>query len=132
MTGSSFCRRLLKTLTWSRTKKCARNNSSIDLALDCLATIIPVFREEGTALSVDCLIAMDLAHLTAGLDYVATNGIVLSTEKKVAIDTSLILLQNAERFQHVAFWGKIQGISADYYIAQGYSSDPFKRKSFMR
>jgi len=75
---------------------------------------------------------MDLKQLTVGLDYVAANGIVLSTEKRVAIDTSMVLLQNAEQFKHIAFWGKIQGITTDYFIAQGYNSDPFKRKSFMR
>eukprot|EP00730_Choanoeca_flexa_P011870 TRINITY_DN2870_c0_g1_i1.p1 TRINITY_DN2870_c0_g1~~TRINITY_DN2870_c0_g1_i1.p1 ORF type:complete len:146 (+),score=14.65 TRINITY_DN2870_c0_g1_i1:59-496(+) len=74
---------------------------------------------------------MDLSQLTIGLDYAAANGIVLSTEKRVAIDTSLVLLQNAEQFKHIAFWGKIQGITTDYFIAQGYNDDPFQRKSFM-
>jgi hypothetical protein len=75
---------------------------------------------------------MEVTQLTVGMDYVSANGIVLSTEKRVAIQTSLVLLKNAEKFKHITYWGKIQGISSDYCIAQGYGSDPFARKSFMR
>ncbi|EDQ91947.1 uncharacterized protein MONBRDRAFT_23250 [Monosiga brevicollis MX1] len=74
---------------------------------------------------------MDLQQLSLGLDYVASNGIVLSTEKRVALQTSLVLLQHAEKLEHMTYWGKIQGLTADYYIAQGYNQDPFQRKNFM-
>jgi radial spoke head protein 9 len=74
---------------------------------------------------------MDLSQLSVGLDYVAANGIVLGTERRVAVQTSLVLLKNAEKLKHIAFWGKVLGVSSDYYIAQGYNDDPFTRKTFM-
>lgn len=75
---------------------------------------------------------MDLQALSVGLDQVAPSGLSLSVERRVALQTSLLLLKNAEKFQRVTFWGKIAGVAADYYIAQGQGSDPFVRKSFYR
>lgn len=75
---------------------------------------------------------MEINNLSNGLDFLSTNGIVLSTERRVALETALILLKNAEKFQAIYFWGKIQGVSGDYFIAQGHNEDIFSRKSFMR
>lgn len=75
---------------------------------------------------------MDLQALSVGLDQVAPNGLALSVERRVSLQTSLLLLKNAEKFHHMTFWGKIAGVAADYYIAQGQGADPFSRKSFYR
>lgn len=78
-------------------------------------------------------ITMDLSMLSVGMDQVAPSGVSLSTEHRVALQTSLLLLKNAEKFSRVTFWGKIRGVSADYYIAQGYTgSEVYDCKSFYR
>ena len=76
---------------------------------------------------------MDLANLFADLDLLAPAGVVLGTETKSALQTSLVLLKNAEKFKKVLFWGKILGITRDYYIAQGVADNEVKgKKSFYR
>ena len=76
---------------------------------------------------------MDLSMLSVGMDQMAPSGVSLSTEHRVALQTSLLLLKNAEKFSRVTFWGKICGVSADYYIAQGYTgSEVYDCKSFYR
>lgn len=77
---------------------------------------------------------MDLPSLSVGLDQVAPSGAGLSTERRVALQTSLLLLKSAEKFARVTYWGKICGVSADYFVAQGYNdlSDPFTCKNFYR
>jgi len=75
---------------------------------------------------------MDLPSLSVGLDQVGPSGLSVSIERRVALSTSLLLLKNAEKFQRVYFWGKIAGVAADYFVAQGQpqGQDPFARKSF--
>lgn len=77
---------------------------------------------------------MDHKKLNGDLQYYAGSGIVLSTEQRVALQSSLVVLKAAEKFASVSFWGIIQGGSKDYFIAQGVSgTDPIfsPRKSFV-
>jgi len=60
-------------------------------------------------------------HLNAS--YVGSSGVALSGEKKSALETSLVILQNQHKFNRVFFWGKILGIKDDYFIAQGVGDD---------
>lgn len=74
---------------------------------------------------------MDSETLIGGMHYVAGAGIVLSTEQQTVLQTSLMELKHAEKFHKIWFWGKISGVTRDYYIAQGVTSDPVAaRKSF--
>ncbi|ESO86151.1 hypothetical protein LOTGIDRAFT_195269 [Lottia gigantea] len=74
---------------------------------------------------------MDGEGLHLNIDYVGSSGIILSPEQKAALQTSLIILQNENKFNTIYFWGKICGIKDDYYIAQGVGRNEFEgRKTF--
>jgi hypothetical protein len=76
---------------------------------------------------------VELSHLARGLEVFGPSGLVLSTEQRAALQTSLILLKASENFQSVVFWGKIVANRRDYFIAQAYlDKDPTKKKSFYR
>jgi len=65
------------------------------------------------------------------IDYVGSSGVILSPEQKAALQTSLVILQNENKFNTVYFWGKIFGVKDDYFIAQGVSKDEFSgRRTF--
>jgi radial spoke head protein 9 len=64
-------------------------------------------------------VAMNSEGLTLSIEYLASTGILLSTEQKAALQTSLVMLQNAQKFHEVHFWGKIVGIKESYFIASG-------------
>ncbi|XP_072051566.1 radial spoke head protein 9 homolog [Amphiura filiformis] len=66
---------------------------------------------------------MDAEGLHLNVDYVGSCGIVLSPEQKTALQNSLVILQNNQKFNRVFFWGKILGIKGDYFIAQGTGDD---------
>ena len=72
--------------------------------------------------AVKPLRGMDAAALSSGLDVVAPAcGQTLSVSEKAAVETSLQVLKADNGFDAVKFWGRINGIAADYLLAQGYS-----------
>lgn len=71
---------------------------------------------------------MDSQDLHLSIDYVGSSGVILSPEQKAALQTSLCILQNNQKFSKVNFWGKILGIKDDYYIAQGIGKDELGEK----
>lgn len=74
---------------------------------------------------------MDSVGLHLNIDYVGSSGVILSPEQKAALQTSLVILQNENKFTKVYFWGKIFGVKDDYFIAQGTYKDEFGgRKTF--
>ncbi|KAK7504863.1 hypothetical protein BaRGS_00003891 [Batillaria attramentaria] len=68
---------------------------------------------------------MDAVGLHLNIDYVGSSGVILSPELKAGLQTSLVILQNENKFDRVYFWGKIMGVKDDYYIAQGVYRDEF-------
>ena len=76
---------------------------------------------------------MECEGLHLNIDYVGSSGIILSPEQKAALQTSLVILQNENKFNRVYLWGKILGVKDDYFIAQGAYKDEFAgRKTFYR
>ena len=76
---------------------------------------------------------MESEGLHLNIDYVGSSGIILSPEQKAALQTSLVILQNENKFNRVYLWGKILGVKDDYFIAQGAYKDEFAgRKTFYR
>ncbi len=76
---------------------------------------------------------MDSDDLHLNIDYVGSSGIVISPEQKASLQTSLTILKNNQKFSRVYFWGKINGIKDDYFIAQGVGPDEFSdRKTLYR
>jgi len=73
---------------------------------------------------------MDSEGLHMNVDYVGSSGVILSTEQKAALQSSLVILKSNYKFHRVLFWGKILGVKNDYFIVQGVSKDELKdRKS---
>ncbi|NP_001171789.1 radial spoke head 9 homolog-like [Saccoglossus kowalevskii] len=66
---------------------------------------------------------MDAEGFHLNISLVGNSGIVLSPERRAALETSLVILQNQQKFNRVFFWGKILGIKDDYFIAQGVGDD---------
>lgn len=78
---------------------------------------------------------MEAECLHLNIDHVGSSGVILSPEQKAALQTSLVILQNDNKFAKVYFWGKILGIKDDYFIAQGTGKDEMAeddRKTFYR
>ncbi|CAB1429317.1 unnamed protein product [Pleuronectes platessa] len=50
----------------------------------------------------------------------------LNVEQRAALQTSLVILQKNYKFQRVLLWGKVLGLKADYFIAQGRGEDEMK------
>ena len=76
---------------------------------------------------------MDASSLHLNIDYVGNCGIILSPEQKAKLQTSLVILQNENKFNKVYFWGKIFGVKEDYFVAQGVGKDELAgRKTFYR
>lgn len=76
---------------------------------------------------------MDSVGLHLNIDYLGSSGVILSPEQKAALQTSLVILQNENKFNRVYFWGKIFGVKEDYYIAQGVTRNEFAgRRTFYR
>ena len=44
---------------------------------------------------------------------------LISSKKRMKLDLSLLKISETENFDQVNFWGKINGIKLDYYIAVG-------------
>ncbi|KAI8909614.1 hypothetical protein EDD86DRAFT_205869 [Gorgonomyces haynaldii] len=57
-------------------------------------------------------------------------GFTLNTEEKAALKNSLVLKKDQEKLSHLSFWGKIQGVQRDYYLAQSWDKSLFERKYY--
>uniref|UniRef100_A0AC11CY34 Radial spoke head component 9 n=1 Tax=Ovis aries TaxID=9940 RepID=A0AC11CY34_SHEEP len=66
---------------------------------------------------------MDAESLLLSLELASGSGQGLSPDRRAALLTSLMLVKRDYRFDRVLFWGRILGLVADYYIAQGVSED---------
>ncbi|XP_068816861.1 radial spoke head protein 9 homolog [Capricornis sumatraensis] len=66
---------------------------------------------------------MDAESLLLSLELASGSGQGLSPDRRAALLTSLMLVKRDYRFDRVLFWGRILGLVADYYIAQGLSED---------
>lgn len=67
--------------------------------------------------------AMDAESLLLSLELASGSGQGLSPDRRASLLTSLMLVKRDYRFDRVLFWGRILGLVADYYIAQGVSED---------
>uniref|UniRef100_A0A7S0V383 Radial spoke head protein 9 homolog n=1 Tax=Hemiselmis tepida TaxID=464990 RepID=A0A7S0V383_9CRYP len=66
---------------------------------------------------------MDADTLSLSSDLMATaSGYCLTTEERACLPPSLSILKNEHGFARVVYWGKIQGQTGDYLIAQGLGS----------
>lgn len=77
--------------------------------------------------------AMDAESLLLSLELASGSGQGLSPDRRASLLTSLTLVKRDYRYDRVLFWGRILGLVADYYIAQGLSEDQLApRKTLYR
>jgi len=72
---------------------------------------------------------MNSENLSLESEYLAGSGFVLSAEQKAALQNSLITVKTHYKFSKVQLWGKICGLSNDYFIIQGCTKDELKNRS---
>ncbi|XP_059487062.1 radial spoke head protein 9 homolog [Neocloeon triangulifer] len=53
-------------------------------------------------------------------------GEFLSPEQKILVKTAIDFLKAENKLKVLKFWGRISGITNDYYILQGFTSDYFR------
>eukprot|EP00111_Clytia_hemisphaerica_P016181 TCONS_00047892-protein len=69
---------------------------------------------------------MNSDSLNQNIDYVSSSGHILSVEQKAALQSSLVILKNQQKFKTVEFWGKVTGTKNEYFIVQGIGTDQIK------
>eukprot|EP00347_Sterkiella_histriomuscorum_P001082 403373397 len=60
---------------------------------------------------------MEIENIENHLKYVNANGVTLSIDERLNLDLALQKLQLDFGFEELMFWGKINGVSNDYYVA---------------
>ena len=62
---------------------------------------------------------MDILDLSEEIKNFRHNGVTLNLDERMQIDMALNTLQAKIETEELTFWGKIEGIKNDYYIAMG-------------
>merc|ERR1712167_413034 len=62
---------------------------------------------------------MESSGLFSVLDNTAFPGGTLSAHQKAAMQASFVLLKESQKLSQVRFWGKVNGLAADYFVCQG-------------
>lgn len=75
---------------------------------------------------------MDIYKIDSELKYVNQIGSTINVEERLKLELAFLRLQESEKFDQILFWGKIEGIASDYYIAiglnfRGYYEFPLKK-----
>ncbi|CAK8997746.1 unnamed protein product [Durusdinium trenchii] len=81
---------------------------------------------DATSLRCDVHEEMEYTDLEPGLQSVASGGHVLNCQEISALKAGLALMKAQDKFQQVCFWGKIFGLTADYYVAYGLAAGNFE------
>ncbi|CAF1273647.1 unnamed protein product [Adineta steineri] len=74
---------------------------------------------------------IEAKDFTIDLDLLAFSGIAFSPEQRASLQTSLIILKEQYKFKTIHFWGKILGITDDYFIIQGRQKDELRDRQFL-
>ena len=74
---------------------------------------------------------MDSDKVLSDVGYLEGCGIILSPEEKASLQTSLILERTKNKFSRVSFWGKIQGVKRNYYVAVGIGADQVHNRKYL-
>lgn len=60
---------------------------------------------------------MDIYRVCEDLKFVNQIGKTLNLQERMKLELALMKLTEATNFDQILFWGKIEGIKKDYYIA---------------
>jgi len=74
---------------------------------------------------------LDFENLKAYLDYFDGSK-VLSAEQRAMLQTSLVVTKHEMHFKRLLFWGRINGVEADYFIVQGVGENIVENSWFNR
>ena len=74
---------------------------------------------------------IDANQLVLDVDHLSLSGIVLSTEQKASLQTSLSIAREQYKFDRIYLWGKILGTKEDYFIAIGTGTNEIKKRTFL-
>jgi radial spoke head protein 9 len=74
---------------------------------------------------------IEAKNLSLDIDLLAFSGIVFSPEQRASLQTSLVILKEQYKFATIYFWGKILGVSEDYYIVQGRQKNELTDRQFL-
>lgn len=64
---------------------------------------------------------MDILDIHAEIKNFRSNGITLNLDERVNLEMALMRLQASSKAEELLLWGKITGLTADYYIAVAYA-----------
>ena len=106
------------TIATRRITTCLKAISHLEEWRICVHTFLLISSQKLNRMEADTL------HLD--IDYVGSSGIILSTEQKAALQSSLVILKSNYKYKRVLFWGKIFGVKNDYFIVQGIGMDELK------
>jgi len=75
---------------------------------------------------------MNINDLAGSFRRVGAFGQTLNTEERLKLELALLKIHDFEKFDEVLFWGKVQGVKKDYYLAlalnfNGYYEFPRKK-----
>ena len=73
---------------------------------------------------------MNIDTFQENLELMSNSGYKLTHEQAALIENSLIILQSENKFRDIFFWGRIDGVDADYYLAFGCTKDLIKDRRF--
>ena len=62
---------------------------------------------------------MDIFNINSELKFVNRIGQTLSAEERISLDLSVLKLSEEYHYESFNFWGRIEGMSKNYYILQG-------------
>lgn len=73
---------------------------------------------------------MNILNFKENLNYISYCGISLSFQEASLLENSLIVLKSDNKFNETYFWGRINGVKNDYYIAFGYNKNCLSGSKF--
>lgn len=62
---------------------------------------------------------MKASNITSELKFVNRIGATLSVEERISIEAQALKLSNEYQHEQWNFWGRIEGISKNYYVIEG-------------
>lgn len=73
---------------------------------------------------------MECVKLQENQDKFSHTGVCIGAEQSQILKNSLLILQKENHFKKTFYWGRINGIQADYHVAFGYNKDCLKDQVF--
>jgi len=87
-------------------------------------------------IKLQLIIQMNIFNINSELKFANRIGQTLSAEERISLDLSVLRLSEEYHYEAFNFWGRIEGMSKNYYILQGVNfkgaADSPAKKYFWR